>query len=243
MRAAIEIARNIAAPQRLSSHAAVTDTGSVIDALILDYGEVLARFQSAAAVKRMADLANLTTEEFHERYWRHRPDYDAGRVTAADYWRRVIDGDLGLENQAELRQTHAELPALIEADVESWLDYRDEVWDLALEFKTAGGRTAILSNGVPEVMDRVRSERTLPKWFDVVTVSYEVGCTKPDPRIYQACLSALGVAAETSLFVDDRRANIDAAAALGLQTFHFTDDSSVEGLETMVRDNGGGVAG
>lgn len=238
MRAAIEIARNIAAPQRLSSHAAVTDTGSVIDALILDYGEVLARFQSAAAVKRMAELANLTTEEFHERYWRHRPDYDSGRASASEYWARVIGhgADHGLEDQAEL-------PALIEADVESWLDYRDGVWDLALEFKTAGGRTAILSNGVPEVMDRVRLERTLPKWFDVVTVSYEVGCTKPDPRIYQACLSALGVAAETSLFVDDRRANIDAAAALGLQTFHFTDDSSVEGLKTMVRDNGGRVAG
>lgn len=195
-----------------------------IHALILDYGEVLARFQSAASVKRMADLAKLDTEEFHKRYWLHRPDYDAGRVSAAGYWQRV-----GVEAEA--------IDALIAADVESWLDYRDEVWDLAAEFKAGGGRTAILSNGVPEVMDRVRSERTLSRWFDVVIVSYEVGCTKPDPRIYQTCLAALGVAAESTLFVDDRRANLEAAVALGIQTFHFTDDSSVEGLKTVLAHN------
>jgi putative hydrolase of the HAD superfamily len=200
----------------------------MIDALILDYGEVLARFQSAAAVKRMADLVKLSTEEFHHRYWLQRPDYDAGRVSAAEYWRRVGADDGSVD-------------ALIAADVDSWVDYRDEVWDIATEFKATRGKTAILSNGVPEVMNRVRAERTLSKWFDVVTVSYEIGCTKPDPRIYQACLSALDVPPASALFVDDRKANVDAAAALGLQTFHFTDDSSVEGLKTVIRNNGGAV--
>jgi len=190
-------------------------------ALILDYGEVLARFQSAASIKRMADLAGLDTEEFHRRYWLHRPDYDSGRLSARAYWEAAGAPPAAIND-------------LIAADVESWLDYREDVWDIAAKFKATRGLTAILSNGVPEVMDRVRSERTLSQWFDAVIVSYEIGCTKPDARIYEATLSALGVPAAAALFVDDRMTNIAAAEQLGLQVLHFTDDSSVEKLKTRV---------
>lgn len=205
-----------------------------IQALILDYGQVLVRDQSAAVVKRMADLASLSTDEFHRRYWRHRPDYDSGRASATEYWQLVLrDGSTHVgPSEAKV------IEALTQADVESWLDYREEVWDIAAEFKERRGRTAFLSNGVPEVMNRLRAERNLSKWFDSVIVSYEVGCTKPDPRIYQACLSALDVPAASALFVDDRRANLDGAQELGIQVFHFTDDSSVAGLKSLLAHNG-----
>ena len=39
-----------------------------IDALILDFGEVLVRPQSAASIQRMADLAGLEIADFNERY-------------------------------------------------------------------------------------------------------------------------------------------------------------------------------
>ena len=89
----------------------------------------------------------------------------------------------------------------------------------------------MLSNGVPEVMARIRSERALDSWFDVVVVSCEIGCAKPDPRIYEICLSRLGVAADRALFVDDRTANIEAAAKLGIQTLHFAGDQPVRELK------------
>ncbi len=93
----------------------------------------------------------------------------------------------------------------------------------------------MLSNGVPEVMARIRAERTLESWFVVVVVSCEVGCTKPDPRIYEICLSRLGVAADRTLFVDDRAVNVEAAAQLGIQTLHFTGDHSMRDLRLRVR--------
>ena len=201
---------------------------TAIEALILDFGEVLARPQSAAAIKGMADLAGLETEEFHRRYWHHRPDYDAGRISGSAYWQRVIGAGTTSRSDSEA----AAIEALKAADALSWMDFREDVWDLAARFRSEHGRTAMLSNGVPEVMGRVREARTLSDYFDVVTISYEVGCTKPDPRIYQICLSALGVAAESALLVDDRRENLDAAEQLGLQVFHFTGDSSVAELQT-----------
>jgi len=198
-------------------------------ALILDFGEVLARPQSAASIKAMADLAGLETEEFLERYWRHRPDYDAGRLSGTAYWQRVLSNS----------ESEATIDALKAADAASWMDFREDVWELAARFKSEQGRTALLSNGVPEVMGRVRAERTLSDYFDEVVISYEVGCIKPEARIYELCLSALGVPALSALFVDDRRENLDAAEQLGLQVFQFTGDSSVAELKKTIRDNRG----
>jgi putative hydrolase of the HAD superfamily len=198
---------------------------TAIRALILDYGEVLARAQSAASIQGMAELAKLETEEFRQRYWRHRPDYDAGRTSGTEYWQRVI---------ASGETDTGTIEALKAADVASWMDFREDVWELAATFRRERGRTALLSNGGPEVMGHVRATRPLSDYFDVVVISYEVGCIKPDARIYEICLSGMAVPAESALFVDDRRENLDAAEKLGVQVFHFTGDSSTAELKARV---------
>lgn len=199
----------------------------MIRALILDFGEVLVRSQPASILSEMSGLAGLEVDEFRRRYWQHRPVYDGG-APADEYWRLV----LGTERPAiALDSTIA---ALIRVDARSWTDYREEMWTLASEFRARGGKTAFLSNGVPEVMDRVRAERVLGDYFDTVIVSYEVGYMKPDPRIYQLCLERLGVSAPSALFVDDRSPNTDAAARLGIQTVLFRGDESVEDVRRRI---------
>lgn len=211
------------------------ETARAITALILDFGEVLARPQSAAAIQGMAELARLETKEFHRRYWHHRPEYDSGRLSGTEYWQHVIGAGATSDRESET----AAIEALKAADAVSWMDFREDLWELAARFRKTQGRTALLSNGVPEVMSRVRSERVLSDYFDAVVISYEVGCIKPDRRIYQICLSALDVEAASALFVDDKRENLDAAEQLGLQVFHFTSDSSVEELKKRIATDGG----
>jgi len=141
------------------------------------------------------------------------------------------------QSSGALEHGHA-IDQLIEADVASWTKYREEMWVLARSFR-GGGRTAFLSNGVPEAMARIRAERPLERWFDVVVVSCEVGVAKPDPLIYKICLSRLGVEPNHALFVDDRLENIDAAARLGIQTFHFASDDPMRRLVEAVRSLSG----
>ena len=123
---------------------------------------------------------------------------------------------------------------LIEADAASWSDFRPDMWELAAAFRALGGRTAILSDGVPEIIERIRAARDLETWFDAVVVSCEVGCCKPDPRIYRLCLERLRCAAADALFVDDRVENLEAAAAEGLRTLHFTGDACVGRLRELL---------
>ena len=201
-----------------------------LEALILDFGEVLVRPQTAASIERMAQLAHLEIDDFRHRYWLHRRDYDGGILSDAEYWRRIVRG-----TSLHGAEIDTAVDALMTADFLSWNEARDEVWEIAAEFQARGGRTAILSNGVPAVMSRVREARPLADYFDVVIVSYEVGCAKPDARIYEICLGELDVEAASALFVDDRLENLTAAERLGMKTLHFTGDESVSRLRELTR--------
>ena len=192
--------------------------------LILDFGEVLTRPQPQPVLEQMASLAGLPPGQFVSRYWQHRAAYDGG-LTGTEYWTRVLDGLPGLAPET--------VPELIDLDVQSWSDYRAEVWQLAADFRAGGGRTAMLSNGVTEIIEQLRRSRRLDTWFDAVIVSCEVGRCKPDPEIYRICLDRLGVPAEETLFVDDRLENLAAAESVGLRTLHFTGEDSVPALKRL----------
>jgi len=202
-----------------------------LDALILDYGNVLTDPQREHWFGVMAAAAGVPTAALREAYSRHRHAYDNG-LPAPEYWRQVLQ-TLG-RSSAGLDQD-AIIARLTEADVSSWTEYREEMWDLARSFRARGGRTAFLSNGVPEVMSRIRANRSLEAWFDVVVVSCEVGLAKPDPAIFQMCLSRLRVEPGRALFVDDRIENVEAAAGLGIRTFHFVGGDAVSQLARSVR--------
>jgi putative hydrolase of the HAD superfamily len=192
-------------------------------ALILDLGEVLVRSQAPERVQSMADVAGTDLPTFKEAYWRHRPAYDLDGLTPR-FWGAVLD-DCRFAADPAARAVAME--TLSGIDTASWTDYRDEVWDLAARFKAAGGRTALLSNGITEIADRVRAERGAGRLFDAVVISCEVGCAKPAAAIYELVLSRLGVAPGEALFVDDRPENLEGAERLGIHTFHFVGDASV----------------
>jgi len=202
-----------------------------LEALILDYGNVLTHPQPTDWCESVASLAGVPNEAFREAYWQHRHLYDAG-LPAAEYWGRVLE-TLGHSSRAS--EVDVIIGRFVEADVASWTQYREEVWDLAQSFRLHGGRTAFLSNGVVEAMARIRAERHLERWFDVVVVSCEVGAAKPEPVIFEMCLSRLGVKPSQALFVDDRIVNIEGAARLGIQTFHFSGTDAVSRLAQSVR--------
>lgn len=55
--------------------------------------------------------------------------------------------------------------------------------------------------------------------MDRLFLSFEMGVRKPDPQIYLQALEEMGWKPEETLFLDDSHPNIEAAEALGIQTF------------------------
>ena len=56
-------------------------------------------------------------------------------------------------------------------------------------------------------------------YFDCVFLSYRMHLSKPDVRIFEEVLRQAGLQAEETLFIDDSRDNIQAAASLGIHTY------------------------
>ena len=176
----------------------------------------------------MARRLDVPFEAFRRAYDEHRDAYDSG-LDVATYWRRVLAGV-----SRDDRATDDMLAHLVEDDIASWGYFREEVWDLALRFRSQGGRTALLTNNIPPLMARLRALGRLETHFDVVLASCELGFCKPDPRIFRACLESLGTAAAETLFVDDHPPNVAEAARQGMQTLLFQTDEAVEQLRRLL---------
>jgi HAD superfamily hydrolase (TIGR01509 family) len=92
----------------------------------------------------------------------------------------------------------------------------------------------MLSNAVPENVAKVRADWPLERYFDVVVLSYEVGCIKPDPEIFRITLRKLGARPEEALFVDDRAVNVAAAEKVGIRGFRFAGPRPIERLKRVL---------
>ena len=78
-----------------------------------------------------------------------------------------------------------------------------------------------LSNYTRETFRLTRERFAFFALFDGIVVSGEEGVMKPDPEIYRRLLARYNLRPESAFFIDDNRANIEAAAALGFATHHF----------------------
>jgi putative hydrolase of the HAD superfamily len=97
--------------------------------------------------------------------------------------------------------------------------------------------TGLVSNAFDPgwLLHRDLADMGLADRLDAAVFSSEVGLRKPHPAIFEATLSALGVEAEDSLFVGDRRyEDVRGAKELGMttvQAFWFRADDDERGLD------------
>ena len=93
------------------------------------------------------------------------------------------------------------------------LDAYPEVPDTLAALREAGCRTAILSNGSPEMLASAVASAGVGDRLDAVLSVEQVGVFKPDRRVYALVEPALGVPPADTLFVSSN--GWDAAAATG----------------------------
>ena len=102
------------------------------------------------------------------------------------------------------------------------------------ELKAAGYKLYVLSNMSREFIDFLRKQKVYEN-FDGDVVSCEVGIVKPMPEIYDLLLERFDLNPAETIFIDDRKENVDAAAAKGIATFHF-DRNDYEGSCERLRE-------
>lgn len=81
----------------------------------------------------------------------------------------------------------------------------------------------ILSNMQAHAWDYLQKTFECFSWCSGVVVSCEARLIKPDPAIYQHVCDKFNVTADSCVFVDDMKENIDAAIAFGMGGVQMTD--------------------
>jgi 2-haloacid dehalogenase len=106
------------------------------------------------------------------------------------------------------------------------------------ELKSAGMPVYALSNWSHEAFPAAYERFDFMKQFDGLVVSGYEKILKPDHAIYRVLMSRYNVNPVESVYIDDNKANADAAAELGFHGIHF---QSAEQLRQELRDLGLGV--
>ena len=78
----------------------------------------------------------------------------------------------------------------------------------------------LLSNDISKWSAYLRNKFSID-FFDVVVVSSDVYCRKPDPPIFAHFLKDAKTYTEECIFIDDRSSNLIIAQSIGMKTIHF----------------------
>jgi 2-haloacid dehalogenase len=97
------------------------------------------------------------------------------------------------------------------------LDAFPEVPDMLRRLKATRLKTAILSNGSPEMLDAIVGNAKIGALLDAVLSVEDVGVYKPHPKVYQLAVDRLGVAAQEIIFLSSNAWDAHAASAFGMR--------------------------
>jgi 2-haloacid dehalogenase len=97
------------------------------------------------------------------------------------------------------------------------LDVFPEVPDVLRRLKAAGIKTAILSNGTPDMLAAAVKNAAIGSLLDAVLSVEEVGVYKPHPKVYQLPVERLGIEAREISFQSANAWDAWAASAFGMR--------------------------
>jgi HAD superfamily hydrolase (TIGR01549 family) len=183
----------------------------MIETIIFDIGGVLWHQPPTPLSDKWANRCGLSKAEFDQIVF-NSANYEAAATGK-------ISGDVIWANKGEQLKLSPDETAELRTD--SW----NGIWnsDLLTFIKTLKPhyKLGILSDATSGARERVET------WinsdlFDAILFSYEAGMVKPNPEIYRHVLGMLEATAVSTLFIDDRPKNVQAALDLGMTSFQFT---------------------
>jgi 2-haloacid dehalogenase len=186
----------------------------MIEAVVFDVGRVLYQWRLAALVDKLTDdpaerdhvLAEVVTEEWHFQH-------DAGRPLA----------DMLPERIAEFPHAERFLSAYAARFNETIPGPVPGSLEIVRELHERGVPLYAITNFGAELWAAFRPSAPIFDLFRDIVVSGEEKLVKPDPAIFALAARRFGHAPGAMLFIDDNRANVEAARACGWPAHRFED--------------------
>jgi len=201
-----------------------------LQTVIFDIGRVLVRVDVSRAMQSLAQGISLSPQELwtaieKDPLW---PDWQEGRLTPRDWHLHLakrLGGSLSFE-----QFTEAWNRALNPEPIQD---------NSLFESLRKDFRLGLLSNTDPIHVAYMEETFDFFRYFPKSTRTYScvVGSSKPSPLIFRDALQALRAKAESSVFIDDIEAYVNAARALGLHGIHYQNPAQLRAELTALGAN------
>ena len=182
----------------------------MIKAIIFDWGGVLIRNPTPTLTKIFSELLNITKKEFIFLYSRYEDAFQRGKLSEDEFWDRICN-DLNIKKPS--------IKSLWNYAFRISYKENKKVFSLASSLKKNGYKIGFLSNSEVSSMD-VFLEKNY-KIFDAIIFSCKEGFRKPEKEIFEIIISKLYVSPKESVFIDDKKENLDGAKKIGMKTILF----------------------
>ena len=190
-----------------------------VEAVVFDVGRVLYQWHLRHLFEKIVDdrarletlLGEVVTEEWHF-------EHDRGRTLGEMVPERIaLYPDFEPEIRAYATRFNETIPGPVPGS-----------HALVERLDARGVPLYAISNFGAEFWAGFRPSEPIFDRFRDIVVSGEEKLAKPDPAIFALAEARFERSASTMLFIDDNRANVDAAAACGWHVHHFTDAAALE---------------
>ena len=187
-----------------------TNPAPEIGAVVLDWGGVLIEDPAPGLMHACADALGVGLRQYVQVHEALAGPFQEGRITEQEFWAGVC----------------SRLGCPVPSRSSLWGDAfratyvpRPEMFSLVAQIRRGGRRTALLSNTEPPCVLYFRELGY--DMFDVQVFSCVEQVSKPDRRVYARAVERLGVAADRTVFIDDRPQFVEGAEAAGLRGILF----------------------
>lgn len=181
--------------------------------VLFDLGGVVINWHMEWMKEEVSKMYGIPLHSVREAFSKHLSLLDTGTIEEHAFWKLVGEST----NTAKLQNISNSL----------WTDIFQrqakpdtDVLDIIKQLKEAKTQLGVLSN------IEYGTHQILEGWgvldhFDHKFLSYQIGYSKPDRRIYEHVLQNLPTPKEDMLFIDDRQENVDASIRSGIDAILF----------------------
>lgn len=199
----------------------------MINTVIFDVGNVLVDFDWQDRFAELGcdktDCQLLEQAVFHSAAWK-------------EFDRSVIPDEELLIQLIANAPAYADIITKIFRNVELLIKMRSYACDWIKDLKARGYRVYILSNYPRLTYERSGQDLIFLAHADGALFSFECGCIKPEPQIYQELIDRFSIIPEEAIFIDDLPANLETAKSFGIHTLLFSEyEETAKALEQLLK--------
>lgn len=198
--------------------------GGPYELVLCDLGGVVVEVESDRLVHHAAQAMGRSFEEVHATVFHEELllPFELGNISARQYYE-------GLTKRLHLPWTYEQFARV-------WNDiFREQPGMVPVMQRLRARHTVIALTNTNELhLGHIKAN--FPQLTAVFTdwvASCEVGCRKPDPKIYELALKRAKKAAKHAIYIDDRPELVEAGRAVGLTAIRF--ESAAQLQEELLR--------